>query len=55
MQKFITTVEKVRKNFKKSYSDQWSDPKDNMSAAGAGDTKFKNPLKDMDNGDEIVV
>ena len=55
MRKFIQVVTRVKKNLKKSYSDQWTDPANNMAAAGANDTKFKNPLTNMDNGDEIVV
>ena len=55
MGKFLETVKKVKKNLKKSYGDQWNDPANNISAAGPNDVKFKNPLKDNDNGDEIVV
>ena len=53
MQKFLESVKKVKKNLKKSYNDQWSDPANNT--AGANDVKFKNPLNSIDNGDEIVV
>ena len=31
MNKFLAAAEKVKKNFKKSYSDQWTDPATNLN------------------------
>ena len=53
MRKFIEVVTKVKKNLKKSYNDQWVDPA--SGTASSNDNKFKNPLTNMDTGDEIVV
>ena len=53
MRKFIEVVSRVKKNLKKSYSDQWVDPTN--GTASSTDNKIKNPLASMDTGDEIVV